>query len=183
MTTIKNQRNKEEIEKLKSNMFSSDWNLVKESARQLGELGGEEITDFLITLLDQSDSSIRDRAALALEEIRDNRAVEPLLRAIFKKENEGYTGTMVFALESHDCSKHLTEIFRIMFYQAYECKMSAIAILDTQIFEFTKEDLMEIKDMWQKCLRNPESCPEIENEEVKKEMEESVNGYLEYLKE
>ncbi|ANQ52771.2 HEAT repeat domain-containing protein [Flammeovirga sp. MY04] len=167
---------------MKSNLLTNDLNLKQESIEQLCELGGEEIIDFLITLLDQSDSSIRDMSALALGKIMDIKAVEPLLEAIFKKENEGYTGTMVFALETLDCSKYLKEIFKIMFYHAYESKMSAIAILDTQVFEFTKEDLIEIKNMWQNCLQNPESCPEIMNEEVKSEMEKSVNSYLEYLK-
>ena len=163
-------------------MFSNDWELVKESGRRLGELGGKEITDFLISLLEEEESSIRDRASLALEEIRDNRAVQPLLKAIFKKENKGYTGTMVFALESHDCSQHLKDIFRIVFYQAYECKMSALAILDTQIFEFTTQDLLDIKEMWDNCLLEPKTCPEIENEEVRREIQEAVDGYLEYLK-
>ena len=29
--------------------------------------------------------------------------------------------------------------------------MSAMTILDTQIFEFTTKDLLEIKEMWENC--------------------------------
>jgi len=170
----------EEIEQLKKNIFSDDWELVKSSADKLGEIGGNEITDFLISLLDLDDSGIRDRVALALEQIGDNKAVEPLFKSIFKNHN--YNGTMVFALESLDCSKHLKDIFKILFYEAYEAKMSAMAILDTQIFEFTSQELMEINDMWEDCKLHPEKCPEIENDEVKKEMQDSVDGFLEYLK-
>ena len=182
MKIIKNTRNQKEIELLKSNMFSDNWELVCESGKKLGELGGKEITDFLISLLEQENSEIRNRASLALEEIKDNRALKPLLKAIFKKENFNYTGTMVFALESLDCSKNLKDIFKIMFYQAYECKMSAMTILDTQIFEFTTQDLLEIKEMWEDCLLRPETCPEIENKKVKREMQECVDGFLAYLK-
>lgn len=161
-------------------MFSSDWELVKSSADKLGEIGGDEITDFLISLLDLDYSGIRDRAALALEQIGDNKAVEPLFKSIFKNHN--YNGTMIFALESLDCSKHLKQIFRILFSEAYESKMSAMAILDTQTFDFTSQDLLEINAMWEDCKLNPEKCPEIEDDEVKKEMQDSVEGFMEYLK-
>jgi hypothetical protein len=170
----------EEIEQLKKNIFSSDRELVKSSADKLGEIGGDEITDFLISLLELDDSGIRDRAALALEQIGDNKAVEPLLKSIFKNPN--YNGTLVFALESLDCSKHLTDIFRILFSDAYEAKMSAIAILNTQTFDFTSQDLHEINTMWEDCKLHPEKCPEIEDYEVKKEIQDSVDGFMEYLK-
>ena len=134
----------------------------------------------MISLLDLDDYGIRDRAALALEQIGDNKAVEPLFKSIFKNHN--YNGTMVFALESLDCSKHLKDIFKILFYEAYEAKMSAMAILDTQIFEFTSQELMEISDMWEDCKLHPEKCPEIEDDEVNKEMQDSVDGFMEYLK-
>ncbi len=39
---------------------------------------------------------------------------------------------MVFALESLDCSQKLKEIFRILFYESYESKLSADAILNDQ---------------------------------------------------
>lgn len=180
LTSSMNKQMIDEIEQLKKNMFSEDWELVKSSADKLGEIGGNEITDFLISLLDLDDSGIRDRAALALEQIGDNKAVEPLFKSIFKNHN--YNGTMVFALESLDCSKHLKDIFKILFYEAYESKMSAMAILDSQIFEFTSQDLMEINDMWEYCKLHPEKCPEIENDDVRKEMQDSVNGFMEYLK-
>jgi hypothetical protein len=170
----------DEIEQLKKNMFSEDWELVKSSAYKLGEIGGNEITDFLISLLDLDNSGIRNRAALALEQIGDNKAVEPLFKSIFKNHN--YNGTMVFALESLDCSKHLKDLFKILFFEAYEAKMSAMAILDKQIFEFTSQDLMEISDMWEECKLYPEKCPEIEDDDVRKGMQDSINGFMEYLK-
>lgn len=183
MKTIKNRRDKNEIKILKKNIFSDDWELVKKSAERLGELGGQDITDFLISLLDQSDSGIRNRAALALEEIRDKRAVEPLLKAINKKENFNFNGTMVFALESLDCSKYLVEIFEILFSQTYESQMSAMSILDTQIFEFTKDDLINIEKMWKECLQNTEKKTGIKNDEIKLEIQNLVDYFLKYLEE
>jgi len=170
-----------EFEKLKQDVFSDDWELVKSSADRLGQIGGDEVVDFLISLIALDNSGIRNRAALALEDIKDNRALEPLLTAIFKKENHNYNGTMVFALESLDCSKKLKEIFRILFYETYESKISAYAILTDQIFDFTKDDLLEIKNMWEDCKQNPDKCPCYDDIETREMMQDAVNGFMSYL--
>jgi HEAT repeat protein len=171
-----------EFEQLKKDVFSDDWELVKSSADRLGQIGGGEVVDFLITLIASDNSSIRNRAALALEDIKDNRALEPLLTAIFKKENHNYNGTMVFALESLDCSQKLKEIFRILFYETYESKISAYAILSDQIFDFTKEDLLEIKNMWEDCKQHPDKCPGYDDLETREMMQDAVDGFMSYLK-
>jgi HEAT repeat protein len=169
---------KTEFEQLKKDIFSEDWELVKSSAKRLGKIGGDEVINFLTSLLEVDASGIRNRAALALEDIRDNRAVEPLLKAIFKRENHNYNGTMVFALESLDCSKKLKEIFRILFYETYEAKLSAYAILDDQTFDFTKQDLLDIQKMWLDCNLHPETCPGIDDKETREMMQTSVDDYL-----
>ncbi len=171
-----------EIEQLKKDVFSVDWELVKSSADRLGKIGGDEVVDFLISLIALDNSSIRNRAALALEDIKDNRALEPLLTAIFKKENHNYNGTMVYALESLDCSQKLKEIFRILFYETYESKISAYAILYDQTFDFTKEDLHEIQKMWDDCMLHPEKCPNFDDLETRQMMQNAVEGFMSYLK-
>ena len=169
-----------EIEQLKKGVFSDDWELVNFSADKLGKIGGEEVVDFLISLIALDAVGIRNRAALALEDIKDNRALEPLLKAIFKKENHNYNGTMVFALESLDCSKKFKEIFRILFYESYEAKLSAHAILNNQKFEFTKQDLLDIQEMWEDCKLCTEKCHEYD--ESKEMIEDDIKGFLTYFK-
>ena len=170
-----------EIEQLKKDVFSDDWELVKSSANRLGKIGGDEVVDFLISLITLDNSDIRNRAALALEDIKDNRALEPLLTAIFKKENHNYNGTMVFALESLDCSQKLNEIFKILFFETYESKISAFAILCDQIFDFTDKDLLEINQMWEDCKLNPEKCPGYDDDETREMMHKAVDGFMSYL--
>ena len=173
---------KQEIEELKKNVFSDDWELVKSSGDRLGKIGGDEVVEFLISLIALDNSGIRNRAALALEDIKDNRALEPLLTAIFKKENFNYNGTMVFALESLDCSQKLKEIFKILFYETYEAKMSAFAILADQIFNFTKDDLLEIQEMWNDCKLHPDKCPDFDDLETREMIQDAVDGFITYLK-
>jgi len=179
MTSIENQK---EINKLKKDVFSGKWELVKTAIERLSQIQGDIVVDFLISLLDLNDSGIRNRAALALSDIKDNKAVKPLLQAILKKENHNYNGTMVHALESLDCSNNLKEIFTILFFEAYEAKISAYSILCNQIFNFTRKDILEIKKMWENCKLNPESCPGFENDETREMMQDVVDGYLFYLK-
>ncbi len=171
-----------EFEQLKMDVFSEDWEVLKSSTDRLGKIGGDEVVEFLISLIALDNSSIRNRAALALEDIKDNRALEPLLTAIFKKENHNYNGTMVFALESLDCSQKLKEIFKILFFETFESKISAYAILSDQIFDFTKEDLIEVQQMWDDCKQHKVKCPCYDDIETREMMQDAVDGFMSYLK-
>ena len=173
-----------EIIILKQKIISGDWDNLKVALERLIEIKGEEYTfDFLISLLSNNDPKIRNNAALAIEELKIEKALEPLLELIFKEENKNYNGSLVFALSSLDCSQKLKDVFRILFSYTYEAKMSAISILDEQSFEFTKQDLLEIKAMWENCKLNPETCIEFNNPKVRKEMQSCVDSFLFYLEE
>ena len=180
--TMINEKFQIEFNQLQKDIFSDDWETVKLAGNRLGKIGGKEVVDFLISLLNLDNSGIRNRAALALEEIKDSRAVEALLIAIFKKENHDYNGTMVFALESLDCSKKLKEIFRILFFDTYEAKISAYEIVFDQVFDFTKEDIIEVQKMWDSCKSNPEKCPNYDDDVTKKMMQDAFDAYIGYLK-
>lgn len=162
-------------------MLSDDWEKVVKAADRLGEIGGEDVFQFLISMLDSDDSGVRNRAALALAEIKDDRALEPLFNAIFKNGNRNYNGTLVFALESLNCKDWLVKLFDILFYESYEAKISAAAILDDQEFEFSKADLLSIKEKYEDLKRHPEKFTYKFDEEAKDWVEEFVNAYLSYL--
>ncbi len=170
-----------EIKQLKKDILSDNWDIILLASDGLAEIGGEKVVTFLISLLSSENPLTRNGSALALRKIGSNSALEPLLAAIFKKENHGYNGTMVYALESLDCSKKLKEIFQILFYETYESKMSAYSILSNQEFEFTKRDLFEIQQMWDDCKLHPEKCPCYNEEETRAMMEELVTDFREYL--
>ncbi len=134
---------------IKADFFSPDPKVATAASDKLGELGGDEVIAFLIPILESENAWLRNSAALALRDIGDNRAVEPLFHAIQKPENANNRGTLVYALEELDCSQKLPELFDILFYARYEAKMSAATVLDEQIFEFSAEDLHEIQRKWE----------------------------------
>ena len=156
---------------------------MRTAAYRLGKIGGDEVLGFLLPLLKSKDPILRNCAALALKDMKDDRAVEPLLEAIFMSENHKYNGTMVFALEGLDCSQKLKEMFKILFYESYEAKISAYAVLSEQEFEFSEEDLHEVYQMWEEIKQHPDKCPNYEYEEVPEMIQDAVDGYMSYLKE
>lgn len=169
-----------EIERLKTEIISDDLEDFEVVQNRLVEIGGNEVVDFLISLLAHENSTIRDRSALILEEIKDNKAVKPLLKAIFKKENHNNTGTLVYALQALDCSKKLKEIFKILFFESYESKVFAFNILSEQEFEFTVNDLEEIQNMWNEYNNSPDKY-QLDDEETKEMMQDMVEGFMWYL--
>lgn len=84
----------------------------------------------LIQDLESPISSIRDKAALDLMDVLDERAVEPLLRAISKPENANHRGTLVYALSAFNCEAHLEVVVDLALTGNYEVSAGACSILE-----------------------------------------------------
>jgi len=148
-----------ELEKLKQRILTGTPFEQMEVVDELVETNTKDAVELFIELLESTDPQVRNSVALGIYELKPQTALEPLLTAIFKSENHNYNGTLVFALEQLDCIHKLKDVFKILFYESYESKISAYAILDKQIFEFTRTELLEIQAMWNDLLANPEKCP------------------------
>ena len=166
------------IENWKKDFLSNDLKTVQKSADNLVKIGGDNVVKFLIGLLELQHVEKRNIVALALRDLKNNKAIEPILKSIFKSENKNYNGTMVYTLQELNCKNKLVEIFKILFFQGYEAKLLAYNILDEQIFEFKKNDLIEIQKMWKEYNLNPDK-----NEETIKMVKDAYEGYIEYLNE
>lgn len=164
---------------LKTDFFSPDSAVATAAADKLGELGGDEVVDFLISVLKSPDALQRNSAALVLRDIGDNRAAESLWREILNPQNRNRRATMVYALERMDCSQKLPELFDLLFYGSYEARMYAGTILEEQDFEFSEADLHSIQDKWNDLQRHPEKCPDFEA--CKEDIQHFVEGFMSYL--
>lgn len=171
------------IEEFKRGMLSDNWDTILKSGDSLVKIGNEEVFKFLINLLESENVLIRNGAALALHDLENSEAVEPLLKSIFRPENKNHNGTMVYALENLNCENRLVDIFKILFYHEDEPKMSAYTILEEQIFKFNRDDLKEIEKMWNECSLNPEKGKGFDNKETKLMMMSAYKGFIEYLNE
>lgn len=170
-----------ELDKLKQRILTGTPSEQMEVVDELVAKNNEDVPKLFIELLESTNPQVRNSVALGIYKLKPQAALEPLLTAIFKPENHNYNGTLVFALEQLDCTNKLKDVFRILFYESYEAKMSAYAILDKQIFEFTRTELLEIQAMWNDLLANPEKCPGFNSGATKEMIKVSVQGFMGYL--
>lgn len=95
---------------------------------------GKEATRDLCSMLESDDGQVRNAAALALKDIKDSSAVEPLMRAINNPQNHDDRSTLVYALTSLDCSRLFSEILRLVLAPKADVSMAAWDILSEQGF-------------------------------------------------
>jgi len=86
--------------------------------------------DALIIDLESTDSSVRNKAAISLMDIGDERAVAPLLKAIQKPENSNYRGTLVYALSAFNCLNHINILVDLVLTGNYEVATGSFQILE-----------------------------------------------------
>ena len=151
------------ITQLKTDFLGRDGQLALRACDQLATNAGDDGRNFLISSLGSSEPQIRNRAAVGIRESKDQRALTPLLRAILAPQNKNYNGTLVFALEALDCTVHFQQVFDILFYQSYEAKMSAAAILSEQSFIVNTGSIQSVKQKWEAILLDPSQCPAFED--------------------
>ena len=170
-----------DIEKLKQRILTGTPSEQQEVVDELIGTNNEDAVELFIKLLESTDPQVRNSVALGIYELRPQKALEPLLTAIFKPANHNYNGTLVYALKQLDCTHKLKDIFKILFYESYEAKISAYTILDKQIFEFSRTDILEIKAMWENLLANPEKCYAFNEGDTKDMIKDAVDGFMGYL--
>ncbi|NGN97619.1 HEAT repeat domain-containing protein [Grimontia sp. S25] len=168
-----------EVETLKDQFLCSDWDSLLKTSDKLVDIGGDAVSLFFIECLDSVNADVRNGAALALRDIGDKRAVDPLIEGVLNPVDPKRCATLAYALETHDCSSKFLDVFRILFYSNYECKWSALNILNEQKFSFTDEDLLKVKRMWEECHLAPELCPAFEDS--KDRIQHNVDSFLLYL--
>ncbi|WP_347815429.1 HEAT repeat domain-containing protein [Hahella sp. CR1] len=106
----------------------------------------------LIRDLASSDASIRDRSALTLMDIGDERAVEPLFRAITKPENINHRGTLVYALSAFNCEAFVEVLVDIVLTGSFEVSITAFSIIADSIT--SPESLMQMQAQLLKFDKN-----------------------------
>ncbi len=122
---------------------ADEWSDRVEAADELGANGGAAIVARLVALLDSPTWHTREAAALALRNISDDTAISPLCAAVRDPRFIGRSGTMVYALQTHDCSHILRFLFSLALDPdgTYEVQHHALTILSEQQFWYTLDDL------------------------------------------
>lgn len=169
------------IEIFKKAMLSEKENVSGHAIEELLKTEKNKVIKFLIGLLSHDDPLIRNRAAIILHDTKDERAKQPLLKAIFKIENRNHNGTLVYALGALNCEDLLVELFKILFYESDEAKMGAYKILDDQIFKFTRDNLLEIQNMWKNYNNGIVQAKRADEDKWELSIQDTYEGFIEYL--
>jgi len=106
----------------------------------------------LIQDLKSTDPAIRDKAALDLMDIGDDRAMAPIIDAIRVPENVNYRGTLVYALSDYDCIEHLEYLVELCLTSNFEVSSCSFNIIEG--FELTKAIIKRIKSEMLKYNEN-----------------------------
>lgn len=168
-----------DLKALKEAFISADWSIAEPALDRLVAIGGDEVLEFFLSFLARTDVLLASRASIGLHDLADSRAVEPLMVAILKRENENFRGTMVYALANLDCSQLLPQLFDLLLYGNAEVKVGVMNIFDRQEFDFDVADLNGIRAKWEDLQLPPEQCPDYEAS--KGRIKQCVEMFLTYL--
>ena len=161
------------LESLRNQALGPDPEAAYEAFEALTAIGTEEVVQFYLGLLETAERGWRNRAAMGLAYLGDERAVAPLLRALQRPETRGCNGTMVYALTQFDCRYLLKELFQIVFQQGYEAQLMALMAIEAQDFEYSIEDVAVIQQQWAVAqLASSTSLLELGLENIREMVEE-----------
>ena len=138
-----------ELETLKEKIKSDDWDTCRSAVDRLATINSDASTRILIDMLNSKDSQIRNLAAVAMRETKDQKFLTPLIQRLSDLGPKGQIGTLVYALENLDCSKNLYDIANLNLHAGtnMEIKHSTTVILNEQTFRLTKKELKEVKEL------------------------------------
>ena len=117
--------------------------------------------DDLLALLESSDGSVRNGAALELRELADSRAVLPLLRAIHVPANRDNRGTLLYALQTMDCRGHFVELFDLALHGNYEVRCMALDVLRDQPTQPSPDQWTSAREQLVACAQAMDGTEEI----------------------
>lgn len=130
----------------------------KNSLEDIRKRGKAHGVGSVTLLLKNKDAQIRNAAALILREMRNDKAVEPLMKAIKNSRDRNNIGTLVYALEVLDCSKWLLALIDLVLHGNYEVQNHALAIIAKQSFKAGPKDICKARGMIRKYSKLPNKC-------------------------
>ena len=138
-----------ELETLKERIKSEDWDTCKSAVDRLAVIDSVESTNILLDMLKSNDSQVRNLAAIAMRDSKDQKYLNPIIQRLKELGPQGQIGTLVYALENLDCSRNLYDIANLNLNSGtnLEVKHSTTVILNEQTFRLTNSELEKVKEM------------------------------------
>ncbi|NLD45868.1 MAG: HEAT repeat domain-containing protein [Clostridiaceae bacterium] len=113
---------------------------------QIAERKIEKSVPFLIEQLESTNNHLlRNAIAIALSDIGDEEAVDPIIRLLKHPKTKGFRGTLLAALEPFDYSRYLDTLVDFMCEGNFEVSRKALLLIEAM----GKDMLVETR---QKCV-------------------------------
>ncbi|MFC0682890.1 HEAT repeat domain-containing protein [Lysobacter korlensis] len=96
----------------------------------------------MLAALKSQEPTERNAAAIALMDLGNSSAVEPLIAAIEHPDNRDARGSLIYALSELDCQGRFAQLFRWAAEGGYEATGEALSIISQQQLHPTKQDLV-----------------------------------------
>jgi hypothetical protein len=139
----------------------------------LQKLSKEDINDLKEIFMAINNPLLFNQIAFMLGDLKCNDAVPLIIKKINQKDNYGRNGSLVYSLEDLNCVEYFLSIIDILCTQDYECRISALYIIEKytdEISEITRAKAIEkLNEV-------------IENEDVKLNSNEK-NSLFHFIKE
>lgn len=137
---------KELKEKVKSNQIEEAVKLIKQLKKE-----DEEVIKYLISLIKSTeDSQLRNMGAIALADMNVTEAVDTIILLLKDEKTINNRGTLVYALQSFDCSEHIEFITKLFIEDNYEVSQESLSIMKSNELSITRKQkracLNEIKN-------------------------------------
>lgn len=112
-------------------------NSMQEAKKMIEEIGCQKNTDAVPLLIHYlvitDDNNIRNAIAIALSDIGSTEAIEPIISMLRHPKTIGARGTLLYALESFDCSNHVELITELLFDDTFEVSRQSFLLLESNI--------------------------------------------------
>ncbi len=140
----------------------------------------ENIVNLIIDKLNSLDGQGRYIASHLILTFKIDSAKDRLIQRILDNDTMNNNGTMTYALGHLDCRNNLVDVFKILATQSYESKCHAYNILCEQQFEFTENDIQEMKTIlkWVELNKEGNQIFDLETLEMIQEAYEGFELYL-----
>jgi len=136
-----------QLSELEEKIINNNIEEAKKLIKEIGYRKNVKAVPLLIRyLLDTDNNVLRNAIAIALSDIGSIEAIEPLISMLRHPKTIGARGTLLYALESFDCSDYAEQITDFLSEDSFEVSRQSLILLESIMNNFS----IEVK---QKCTK------------------------------
>ncbi|MDU9690179.1 HEAT repeat domain-containing protein [Priestia aryabhattai] len=146
------------LDKLKKELNNGGLENALDTIEKIGLMQDYTTVPTLINyLVSTNNNMLRDALAIALADIGDHQAIEPLIGLLKSPKTLKSRGTLLYALESFNCSNYAELITELLFENNFEVSRQAFILLEAQMLHISNDVKTEcIKRIKQELRKTPD---------------------------